>query len=358
MSFLQLPSEIIIHIFDFIGSAYFCADLSRVTVSQQWSKYAVPACYREFDVTQKSLKRLMRSCHMETSVELIKKNMQVFNLKLMGFQDWADYRQEQDDIDWHFWETDSSRQVYRAWEAELRNDLVQLAATIRQSPRLRVFRLRATTQMHPRFPILNYSNYMDRDTLLSVSNLTVLDLDLGGGPNIVRRAQEHGEEFHLCAIVAKLLTTLQYLRLRMRSICADALKPHEHSTSLRLKEVLVNLSLDGELPGIGSDQYAQHCIPVRSLASAMEKQAKILVAQMADPKMVRILTHTRPWMQFRAFDVLTGRVLMLDRRVEWHDEGRVSEEEVWSDQGPVYPLHIPSSDMQGIVNADGDIVIL
>lgn len=80
------------------------------------------------------------------------------------------------------------------------------------------------------------------------------------------------------------------------------------------------------------------------LKADMEEQARVLVAQMTAPKIVRILTHALPSIEMRAFDVLTGRNLTLNEGAEWDDDGEAIEEEVSDEESEISDL---SSDNDG-----------
>ena len=70
----------------------------------------------------------------------------------------------------------------------------------------------------------------------------------------------------------------------------------------------------------------------------MEKQAQALVAQMAAPKIVRILTHELPSIEMQAFDVLTGKNVRLSDSAEWDDDGETIEDEVSDEESEISGL--------------------
>lgn len=324
MSLLQLPPEILIQIFDYVGSSYFRSDLSRLTVCKQWSKLAHTACFRDFYVTRKTLRRLLSSPYVESSLPLVKDSVENLDLDLKGFEDWDSIPLSQHDsrtvnvLNVSTWNGAHGRAVRATWTTELNNDLLHLATIIKQSPKLRILRIQATSELHPLLRLLERRDYLFLSTIrafLLASNLTSLKLDLCGTRLIPYQSQEHGEESHVCTNIAALLATLRCLRLRMRSICADVLKPRQHSTNLRLNEMLINLSLSNESPLTTSAAHATRCGSspggFLQLEADMAKQAQDLVAQMEAPKIVRILTHALPSIEMRAFDVLTGRNVRL-----------------------------------------------
>jgi hypothetical protein len=357
MSLLQLPPETLVQIFDCVGSSYFRSNLSLLTVCKQWSKFAHTACFRDFYVTQKTLRRLLSSPYVESSLPLVKDSVETLDLDLKGFEDWDSIPLSRHDsravnvLNVSTWNGAHGRAVRAAWTTELNNDLLYLATIIKQSRKLRILRIQATSELHPLLHLLERRDYLFLSTIrvfLSASNLTSLELDLCGTQLIPHQSQEHSEGFHVCTSIAALLTTLRRLRLRMRSICANVLKPRQHSTNLRLNEMLINLSLSNKSPLTTSAAHATCCGSSTGgflqLKADMEKQAQVLVAQMAAPTIVRILTHVLPSIEMRAFDVLTSRNVTLSEGAEWDDDGEAIEDQVSDEESEISDL---SSDEDG-----------
>jgi hypothetical protein len=128
----------------------------------------------------------------------------------------------------------------------------------------------------------------------------------------------------------------------MRNICPEVLRLQEDGTRLHLNEVLINLSLSAEDPLTTAVAHATRCGSAAGgflqLKADMEKQAEVLTAQMAAPKMVRILTHALPSFKLRAFDASTGRYVALNEDAEWDEDGEVIEEEVPDDESEISDL--------------------
>ncbi|KAF2999286.1 hypothetical protein E8E13_004202 [Curvularia kusanoi] len=346
MSLLQLPPELFIHIFNYVGSSDFRSDLSRLTICKEWYEFAKTACYREFDVTEKTLRRLMSSPHVESSLRLLKDSAETMDINLQGFEDWDSfgpppYTVTREGLDSIMWMDARGPSTRTAWSIELNSNLVRLATILQQTQKLRVLRIQAMSEVDPMFIFWKPREYLfctGVNTFLAASNLTSLELDLCGS-RLKQWDQENDGEVHICTSVAKLLTTLRRLRLRMRDICAGALNPPHHSTNLRLDEVLVNLSLSSGSPLISAVSHARRCgyhgRDSLALKGEMEKQARDLVAQMAAPKTVRVLMHEYPNCQLRAFDVLTGKYIDLAEGAEWRDDGEVIKDQVSDEESEI-----------------------
>ncbi|KAK0710363.1 hypothetical protein B0T21DRAFT_376472 [Apiosordaria backusii] len=328
------------------------AHLISARICKQWSEFAHTACFRDFYVTQKTLRCLLSSPYVESSLRLVKNSVETLDLNLKGFEDWDSIPlSRQDPRAVNVWNGAHGHAVRAAWTTELNNDLLYLATIIKQSRRLRILRIQATSELHPLLRFLERRDYLFLSTIrafLSASNLTSLELDLCGTRLMPHQSQENGEGFHVCTSIAALLPTLRRLRLRMRTICADVLKPPQHCTSLSLNEMLINLSLSNESPVTTSAAHATRCGSSTGgflqLKADMEKQAQVLVAQMAAPKIVRILTHTLPNIKMQAFDVLTGRNVTLSEGAEWDDDGEAIEDQVSDEESEISDL---SSDDDG-----------
>lgn len=207
MSLLQLPTETLIQIFDYVGSSYFRSDLSRLTVCKQWNEFARTACFWNFYVTQKTLERLFSSPYVEPSLALVKNSVETLDLDLKGFEDWDSIplsrhdSQAVDVLNVSTWNGAHGRAVRAVWTTELNNNIPYLATIIKQSRKLRILRIQATSELHPLLRLLERRDYLFLSTIrafLSTSNLTSLELDLCGTRLIPHQSQDHGEGSHVC----------------------------------------------------------------------------------------------------------------------------------------------------------------
>jgi hypothetical protein len=341
MSLLSLPTEILIEIFDYVGSSYFRSNLSRLTICKEWSVFARTACFQECPVTQKNLRDLISSPHVDSSLALLKDSVKTLDLDLKGIEDWDATPT---------WDIAHKR---AAWTTELNNDLLHLATTMKQSRKLRTLHIKATNILPSQLRLLEHRDYLflsPMRTFLTAGNLTSLELDLLGTDIGSQSDHESDEGVHICPIIATLLTTLRRLRLRMESMCTDVLEVELHITNLRLDTVLINLGLSEDMALTVYFAHLSRCgYPQgpNTFWDDMENQAQILVTQMAAPKMVRILTVEIPDFSMRAFDVLTGRTVKLDQDAKWDDDGEVIEDDGCEppELSPVTSLNIyPDSD--------------
>ncbi|OAA63336.1 hypothetical protein SPI_03499 [Niveomyces insectorum RCEF 264] len=336
MPLLQLPPETLHAIFAYVGSSFFHADLRRLTVSKQWLAFALPRCLACIGLSQRTLRSLVSSGDQQTLAPL-KNTLESLDLTLTGYPGPAAARYldayplslELDDVQPPGASPDPPR--YETWFRVLQHDLARLAAIARQARKLRALRIRACCHAALPVPASQMEDYLSRATLqslLSMDHLHVLVLDTTVG--LRASPGERDDHGHVCPAVAALLPSLGILHLRMCRICPDALAVQGPVRSLRLREVIVNLSLLDNRPGITSAAHARRCGPAGAgmlqLQADIHKQAEALADRMAAPKTVRIVSHSLPDFRVHALDVLTGTMMVLEDGTPWNEDGKVVED--------------------------------
>jgi hypothetical protein len=213
----------------------------------------------------------------------------------------------------------------------LNEDLDQLAIITQQSHRLHTLRIRVRCSPYPN-PFDTHEDYLPLPTmqaLLSVDNLRVLVLDLSA--SFLDWAGEQGNGHHICPAIGALLCTVRTIHLRLHSICPEVLIPRDRKISLHLSEVVVNLSLTDDIPGITSFQAPGRCGSQGGgyfqLIAEFCEQAEVLATQMACPRVMRILTHSIPQFEINSLDILTGKTMILEDGSAWDEDGKTVEAE-------------------------------
>ena len=336
---LELPSEILVQVMDYVGSAYFRKDLGRLSICKKWFTFAHAALFKQLRLSPKILRRLLSSRDAEKSLHLIKENLTVLQLNLKGFEDWSSIP----DLQLHLRDANSlyptdicgslGNAILTTWTVQLDDDLVKLTNIAKGCRKLRTVRIEATREHISLFPHLFCRDYLSQSTIcsmLSVKNLMILELDLCGTA-LSKPLQEDHDNLHICESIGALLPTLTRLRLRMRNLCAHVLKPkYYHNARLRLNEVIINLSLSYDSQIATTKVHSGHCRSpgkgFHKLNIEIKKQAKALIPQMASPKVFRILAHTVLHLEPVSFDVLTGKHLQLTEETAWEEDGEVIED--------------------------------
>ncbi|KAF5122533.1 hypothetical protein E5D57_013015 [Metarhizium anisopliae] len=327
MSLYKLPPETLTQIFNEVGSSFFHEDLGRLTVCKQWFEYALPVFFKRIKLSQKTLRSLGR--------------LEILELDLSGYH--ASFStlypqkpaSESDPLKDSGPNEAPREDTTETWIKDLGKDLTQFTMTAQKSHRLRTLRIRAWGYLSPP-PLDSSDDYLPlpaMQALLSMENLCVLVLD--SSVSILAPSGEQGDNHHICPAIGTLLRTLRTLHVRMRSICPDVLKPQDPNESLHLSEVVVNLSLTTNLPGITSAAHSKRCSfqegGLLQLKADIQEQAEDLATKMASPKVVRILTHTLPQFETQSLDVLTGRTMILDDDMAWGENGKTVEEDSGSE---------------------------
>lgn len=334
MPLLRLPSEVLKQIFDYISPSFFHEDLGRLTVCKEWLDFALPAYFRSITVSQKTLSRLVKSPVAQRPF-LLRNSLETIDLELWGLSCPSTVDAQDPAQDSILPEDVAPDEISRdglvsPWTRTLNAGLTQLAIMAQQAHKLRTLRMQARMSLPPN-PLDRPEDYLSLRSmraLLSVDNLNVLKLDLCGSSLIL--SGEEGNDCHICPAINTLLRSLRTLHLRLRNVCPDVLKPPDINDSLHLSEVVINLSLTTNLPGITSAAHAKRCgsggggLP--QLKAEIQEQAETLATRMMSPRLMRILTHTLPFFKIQSLDILTGKTMELGDDVAWDEDGKFVEE--------------------------------
>lgn len=334
MALLRLPSEIILQIFEDVGSSYFRLNSARLTVSRLWCEFALSMCFQDLSIDHNTLKELFDPPYKQTSLRRAMSSMKSLSLTLGGLNSWNLPRQVSGNE-----LSPGSRGRWRRredWRAEIDLYLIRLNMVLRGSPKLRSLRIHAISELHPRQSIFGRRSYLFfpriRD-LVTLKTLTSLELDLWGSQ--LKQAEGFWREQgnHICPHIATMLTRLHRLRLRLCCICPGAINLPPETSNLRLEELIINLSIFVD-PSISTRKsHASRCNaaytdPFPEFCNDMENEARLLVPKMASPKTVRVLTRRGSDRALRAFDATTDRTMKLSEVAEWDDEGESERDDL------------------------------
>lgn len=332
MALLRLPSEIILQIFEDVGSSYFRLNIERLTISKLWCDFALSMCFQDLRISQRTLKQLFDPPYKQTSLRCAMSSMKSMSLTLVGFDRWKLSPKDSDN------DVSRTRRGGRRrqedWIADIDLHLIRLNMVLRGSPKLRSLRIHATSELHPGHLILGRRSYLIfpriRD-LITIENLTSLELDLCGTQLKQGDGFWRGQGNHICPQIAMLLKSLHRLRLRLRCICPEAVRLPQDTSNLRLEEMIINLSIYYESAIIKSVYHASRCEayiePFPELYADMEREILLLVPKLASPKMVRILSRQGPDKALLAFDAMIDRTVRLSEDAEWDDEGELERDD-------------------------------
>ncbi|OAL56977.1 hypothetical protein IQ07DRAFT_582256 [Pyrenochaeta sp. DS3sAY3a] len=348
MALLRLPSEIILQIFEDVGSSHFRLNVERLTISKLWCQFALSICFQDLRISQRTLKQLFDPPYRQTSLRCAMSSMKSMSLSLVGFDRWK--LPPKDSVN-----QDSGNKISRTrregrrrqedWIAEIDLHLIRLNMVLRGSPKLRSLRIHATSELHPGHLILGRRSYLIfpriRD-LITIENLTSLELDLCGTQLKQGDGFWRAQGNHICPQIAMLLKRLHRLRLRLRCICPEAIRLPQDTSNLRLEEMIINLSIYYESAIIQSVYHASRCEayiePFPELYADIEREMLLLIPKLASPKMVRILSRQGRDKALLAFDAMLDRTVRLSEDAEWDDEGELEGDDLSDVSSGSWPL--------------------
>ncbi|KAK2874960.1 hypothetical protein FQN49_001911 [Arthroderma sp. PD_2] len=332
MNLLELPSELLLYVLEYVGASFFRDDLDRLTICKRWYHLAHVVFETDIKLPTRAMTRLVTYPALSTKLQLFKHSLKTLSIELSGFNDW-------ECISASTLEDGDDRLYLDRWTRELNKNLLKLAAHIRGNRNLRTLRFTAWSEYNADVPILVHRDYLHEDTIssfLSLDNLAVLELDTCGSsfiPSGERQSQSRYQS-HICPHIAALLPRLHRLHLRMREICPLALQPGDKDVPY-LKTVIVNLSLSNEPSGKKSVHHSMKCdvgLSRQNLVVLMEREVVSLAARMTSPAIVRIITDISAGpidsgVYLQSLDVLTGalRPLKPAMGVAWDDYGEIDK---------------------------------
>lgn len=330
---LKLSPELLLQVMEHLGSSFFHSDLRRLTICKYWYYLACKVFWGDIKFSAQKLDRFILSPNVTTQLERFGYNLKSLTLELFGIEEWDEALEPYEGLDSDprgsiRLDLASYRKLLFKWTNIVNTNICQLVGFMQNCNSLRELRFTAFSEEYPLIPMLPRRDYLFANTLsrvLSLKNLTVLEIDSCGSGFL------SGDNSHICASIRSVLPQLHRLRLRLCEICPVALRCLNESTSLRLKDVVVNLSLQHEPSVKTSGTHAKRCNSTigefMELKSDMEGQLHVLLGQMSCPRKVRLLYQFLPDLDLRSLDVITGKVMTLTDDMAWEDDGQTKCED-------------------------------
>jgi hypothetical protein len=185
--------------------------------------------------------------------------------------------------------------------------------------------LLAHSHFDPEEPLAPHTNYLETwsptrllDTL-QCSKISELVIDTCGS--------EVKGGVHICPHLALNISSLRYIRLRMRSICPQVFDLQHDS---KIESILINLSLME--PGRLHAGFSRHCTESNSayqLCEDMVAAATKVAKSQPSMKMLRILCHRHPYLEMVSRDCINGTemILSIDDGWGWSDNGHPNSDD-------------------------------
>lgn len=312
ITLLQLPSEILLHILDHVGSRFFHHDIRRLHVSKRWYSLAWVIQAQDLHFTLQSLPRFFANDEMFARIQT---HVVSVSLGLHFLDKTIRDRANVDD----------------KYVVESNSSLDQLAVLLGQCPQLKAL------------SIITQSDFYGLSTgsigsLLSACPLTSLHIDIPIHLALWQSRPGYNDyTAHLCCIINSLLPSLRRLSCRMHLICGRLLEPlpDDANGPLKLEELIINFT---QPPFSGPGRRDPRCCnsllaPFGLTQPVIEAQATALAARLANPRMVRVIGYgPRSAEGIYAYDAITKRRIFLDFDAEWDADGKgVADEELMAE---------------------------
>ncbi|KAK4167311.1 hypothetical protein QBC43DRAFT_311542 [Cladorrhinum sp. PSN259] len=231
-SLSQLPNEIWLMIFNYLPSTFFQQDIRRLSLSKQWHTLAFTTFYPQIEFTPRVISRLVnrKTKNLDKSRTLLKKSLRSVNIVLQGIPPTPPC------------DENHPNRVFNT-----ASNLRRFALMLDDFQELKCLKFvaghanqvwKGDPDQGDYLPLRSIEPYL---SLLS-SNVSSMDLDLCGTNVTHVGSGRSGDAVHFCCFLRPLLTRLVSLKVRLRCICREALKPVGRE-KITVREVSVNLFL-------------------------------------------------------------------------------------------------------------------
>ncbi|EPE06639.1 hypothetical protein F503_03066 [Ophiostoma piceae UAMH 11346] len=238
MGLLDLPPELLLRIFTYVGAEYFREDISRLVVSKRWYSSAWETFASFLRLTAIPLARLAAEDQapteggtgLDSAFTTYERVLSEIDIEVLGFEeerdgdrdgDGDDASKDEDTDDYAMLTGIISTPPVATEPSQLTMAFAQLAVVLKRCNSLSHMRLRTGPDMsstwQPKAPILWTQPLAD---ILAMEHLTSLDFDTAGALPMHAPGQPKA---HLCEAISALLPNLHRLRCRMDDICASIL---------------------------------------------------------------------------------------------------------------------------------------
>ncbi|KAH8658497.1 hypothetical protein BX600DRAFT_514986 [Xylariales sp. PMI_506] len=319
--------ELLLRIIGYLGPEFFQQDIARLAISKYWYDVSWQVLMWELCLTTKSVHKFASS---ESLLIGCQYHVNTLNISIGGLGHSRPLVHDHNGAKVPDRTTSTALHIADGTAGRVNASLAILAATFQESHSLRYLKLKARRQ--GRWGYLMAESLID---LLSVGQLTSLEFDTPcSWPT---GCHPIDSQLHICRVINSLLPSLRRLRCRMDSVCGCLLEvppplqasPSQVSrlTTLKLDEVIINLSIYNHFETIPTYIHSAHCTPYPNntairLKDIVEGQAVNLLSHCDKaPSMIRVISHDPTSLEISAFVAVTGRRLRLKTHDQWDGDG-------------------------------------
>jgi hypothetical protein len=335
----DLPAELLLMIIRSLGPAFFRSDIRHLTLFKGWYPHALRELLESIEISTEKLYKLLLSTEAkEQSLKLLQQHAKYLRFQFHGvyqmyhdFQCGVDHRKALIPLEqWARYLRDRHRDVPAVLDGC--HCLQSLSFTVhpdtyqQQDPDDDPERYRITITAAEDY--IFSSTVRDILSIAYTHKLTALELDLHGSaciipPNPTSPPAPPETFLHICPGISRLLLSpyLRRLALCINPICPVALYLGPEISQISLEEFVLCIT-----PSAGV--HSNVCYGDRQSTSAarFEAQAKHILACMARPKVVKVISHNGPESEYidmayylRVFDVITDEWNNVECSTEYND---------------------------------------
>jgi hypothetical protein len=310
-----LPQEIVLHILRDVGPAHFQDNVNQLLICKSWYPAAQSVMVEELSLSEKNLPHFLeRMLAQKYLWRLVETNCRKVNLKIRGPQGKSIFKNHSPEFE---------------WGVRMNPCLTYLATRLPRFMRLEDLTIEATApdpKPHGFQPYLRRRQIANFLSPRYSSRLRSLNLDLCH--TLKRETVSNGCGNHLCAFVSKFLLTLRHVRIRMDSVCAEAMEIGDDGKIANLETLIFNMHIpDSDAkPGFPVDARALPCefkeeSRPKCPLQRMMRAAKRLSEKNATIQTARIVTSFYPEKRPVAIDCINGIKTILKDRNDWAGNG-------------------------------------
>ncbi len=328
MHFEALPQEIVLHILRDVGPAHFQGNVDQLLICKSWYPVAQSVMVEELHLSEDNLPYFLEHMLAQRNMwHLVETNCRKVHLRIRGPKGKSLFKSRSAEFD---------------WGARMNPCLTYLATRLPRFMRLEDLTIEATAP-HPQPG--GFQSYLRRQQIANFlsprygSRLRSLEIDLCH--TLKRETVSNRCGNHLCAFISKFLLTLQHVRVRMDSICADVMAMADDEKAAKLETLIFNMYVpdDDTKPGFPVDGRSLPCeiskdYPPKCPLRRMMRAAKRLSERNTTIRTARIVTSFYPEGRPVAIDCINGMKTILPDRNDWAGDGPLFNGYVCEDLEP------------------------
>ena len=331
MLLFDLPTETLIDIFGYLDPEWLQEDHARLLISKRWYAFARTVWWKSLTLSASTL--LQHSAILEDNAHLIRSNLISLKIQLRGNENWSiPTREDSPGAPLHvynhyneYWVSAVGETQLDDWTKSLNRNLSRLVRNIEDCSKLRELRLEIFAEVNPhidrvRRSYVSSSNIRSLFQVRPFRHIRTMHLDLCG-LDLEGQSMDAGA-YHICAWIRPFLSSLHTLTVRSYRICAAAFTPEDDAAVIFLKELVVNLCLFNESPGISPSLMSFSCgnsTEDMVLVTNIGIQMEALAARMTSPQLVRLIFYGSSRSNLLVLNILTQRIRFLPQDILWSD---------------------------------------